>query len=77
MTDQDKLGQARDRSTTDTNDLGVPMAPGEGPKGPEDAFAENTRGDYTDRLGEGISYEMRVVGHREDGSPIIEKVRQK
>ena len=36
MTDQDKLGQARDRSTTDTNDLGVPMAPGEGPrKGPK------------------------------------------
>ena len=64
-------------TTKDATDLGVSMAPGEGPQGPEDALEESTRGDYAGRLGEGESYSMEVVGHREDGSPIIERVRQK
>jgi hypothetical protein len=64
----------------DALDLGVRMAPGEpgeGPQGPEDALDPNARGDYTGRLGEGASYQSQVVGYREDGSPIIEMVRQK
>jgi hypothetical protein len=62
----------------DALDLGVPMAPGEGPQeGPEDALDPNARGDYTGRLGGGASYQSQVVGYREDGSPIIEMVRQK
>jgi hypothetical protein len=73
MTDKNKAATTRE----DSHDLGVPMTPGEGPEGPEDALDPNARGDYTDRLGWGSSYEIRVVGHREDGSPIIEKVRQK
>ena len=73
MTDENKPAATRD----DPADLGVPMTPGEGPKGPEDALDPNARGDYTDRLGEGTSYSMEVEGHREDGPSIIKAVKQK
>ena len=73
-----KIAHPRGGSTTkDATDLGVLMTEGEGPQGPEDALEENTRGDYTGRLGEGESYELVRVGTRPDGSPIIERVRQK
>jgi hypothetical protein len=77
---QEHLPHTRGGTTTkDATDQGVPMAPGEGPEGPEDAMDPDaqTRGDYAGRRGEGISYESRVVGHRDDGSPIIERVRQR
>jgi hypothetical protein len=48
----------------DALDLGVRMAPGEpgeGPQGPEDALDPNARGDYTDRLGGGASYQSQIV----------------
>ncbi len=61
----------------DALDLGVPMAPGEGPQGPEDALDPEARGDYTGRLDEGASYQSQIVGYRKDGSPIIKMVRQK
>jgi hypothetical protein len=51
-----------DHRRSDATDLGVPMAPGEGPQGPEDALDPNTRGDYTGRLGEGESYGMPLRG---------------
>ncbi len=78
MTDRDKpeTTEAAD-GPRDALDLGVPMAPGKGPQGPEDALDPNARGDYTDRMGEGQSYISTIVGHREDGSPIIRMVRQK
>lgn len=82
MTDQEKHERDEDRATDtpasrDTLDLGVPMAPGEGPQGPEDALDPEARGDYTGRLDEGASYQSQIVGYREDGSPIIKMVRQK
>jgi len=44
-------------TTRDATDLGVPMKPVENPaeyvhKGPEDALAPNTRGDYSTRVGD-------------------------
>lgn len=78
-----KLEHTKGGSTTkDATDLGVMGTPSEaeGPQGPEDALDPDAsnRGDYAGKLGDsGQSYEMRVVGHREDGSPIIERVRQK
>lgn len=79
MTDKDKkLAHTEGGSTTkDATDLGVSMAPGEGPQGPEDALEESVRGDYTGKLGEGESYTSKITGYRKDGSPIIEMVRQK
>ena len=69
-------------SRDDPLDLGAPMAPGEGHQGPEDALAigedrKKLRGDYTGRLGEGESYVFVRTGTRPDGTPIIERVRQK
>ena len=81
MADKEKKLEHTDKNapltTKDATDQGVPMAAGEGPQGPEDALEKDTRGDYTGRLGEGESYSMEVVGHREDGSPIIKPVKQK
>ncbi len=79
MTDKEKkLEHPKGGSTTkDATDLGVPMGTGEGPQGPEDALEENTRGDYRGRLGEGESYTLVQTGTNPDGSPIIERVRQK
>ena len=79
MTDKEKkIEHPKGGSTTkDVSDLGVPMAPGEGPQGPEDALAgESTRGDYAGRMGGGESYEMVRVGTHPDGTPIIERRRQ-
>ena len=79
MTDKEKnLEHPRGGVTTrDASDLGAPMAAGEGPQGPEDAFdSEPTRGDYKGRTGPGVSYELVRVGTHPDGTPIIERRRQ-
>ncbi len=79
MADKEKkLEHPEGGSTTkDATDLGVPMAEGEGPQGPEDALdPKGTRGDYTGRIGSGESYEMVRVGTHPDGTPIIERRRQ-
>lgn len=76
--EEKKLEHTREGSTTrDALDQGAPMAPGEGPQGPEDALEKGTRGDYAGRVGEGRSHTSKITGYREDGSPIIEMVRQK
>lgn len=76
--EEKKLEHTRGGSTTrDALDLGAPTAPGEGPQGPEDALDPNARSDYTGRLGGGESYTSKITGYREDGSPIIEMIRQK
>ncbi len=75
---EEKIEHPKGGSTTkDATDLGVPMSPGQGPQGPEDALgSEPTRGDYSDRLGGGESYEMVRVGTHPDGTPIIERRKQ-
>ena len=92
MTDQEKRDHAEGvaegapasmSDRRDATDLGVPMEQARErdrvrPPGPEDAMDPTvpTRGDYSGRIGRGIHYETRITGHREDGSPIIEAVRQ-
>ena len=82
MADKEKkLEHTRGGSTTkDATDLGVPVAPGEGPQGPEDALGTGEkRGDYSGRLGEGESYVAEPIPPEErvPGGPIVRMVRQK
>lgn len=64
----------------DPTDLGVPMKPGAPHDGPEDAYAEETRGDYSQRTAapEAGSFEMRAIpeDQRVPGGPTVEAVRQ-
>ncbi len=85
MADKQKKLEHTDKNapmtTKDATDLGVPVAPGEGPQGPEDAMDPHatTRGDYTGRLGEGESYVAEPIPPEErvPGGPIVRMVRQK
>ena len=75
-----KLEHPRGGSTTkDATDLGAPMAPGEGPQGPEDALEAGNRGDYSGRVGEGQSYTIEPIPENErvPGGPTVRRVRQK
>ena len=72
----DQIEHSRGGKTTrDALDLGVPMAPGPDHDGPEDALAENTRGDYSGRLGD-ANYNPHTTVRDEDGSVRIVSQRK-
>lgn len=64
---------------TDTTDVGVPMAPPEGPQtvGPEDAAGlEPTRGNYGGRVSRGTTTELIPEAERVPGGPTVRIVEQ-